>query len=390
MDGERGPVDAVEAAAGHEPPRVAGAPIGRDFQGRCAFTLPRPLEVRGDLPARFDEQRAPAHRRIADLQRQDGPGRQGLFEQRSEGALDQHARDGARGVVRPGATALLAGPEVQRPRGDPRALARRGPGGEDLAQLVGRRRGLHGPGELACERQPCSRREVVDPRLAGERRELGEIDDHVVGLEGEARPGGDPDVVAHQPFVGRAEVLDVERLTNALLPAQVHQRIERAKNSAVGDPRQRGRIERPAVVEGASDRDDAGPGVKALFQSVTRAGRVCAEPRVKAGERPRRGAGPGLHREQASILGEEHEHRPQDHGAEARQQRRLVAREPPPRLRVIRGSKAQHQLAQRGERLGADGLQDGGSGSGSRGGGGVGEQRRFSERTLGYLATTGL
>jgi hypothetical protein len=66
-------------------------------------------------------------------------------------------------------------------------------------------------------------------------QERGEVDDDVLGADGDARALGALDVEAHHRLVDRADLLDVEGAVGEALAVEDEQALEDAPEHAVGD-----------------------------------------------------------------------------------------------------------------------------------------------------------
>ena len=108
VDGERVPVDAVEATPGDE---AAGVEERLLVRGQGGGPLPGADEVPRDPAARLDEEGSGAHRGIADREREDLVRGHAVAQERAQRPLDDDLRDRPRGVVRAEPPALLARPE---------------------------------------------------------------------------------------------------------------------------------------------------------------------------------------------------------------------------------------------------------------------------------------
>ncbi len=121
-DGEGVAVDAVEAALGDEAAGVElDGLVDRDFLGGLVVVGPGLDQRLRQVTAGGHQEGAGAHRRVADLEPEDLLGARPLAEggeHRPQGGVDDRLGQGARGVVRARAAALLGRLEVERAGGE--------------------------------------------------------------------------------------------------------------------------------------------------------------------------------------------------------------------------------------------------------------------------------
>ena len=352
------------------------------------------------MPARFDEERARAHRGIADLELEDllrSRRTSVLAAQPREHRLERGANDWLgerpRRVVRAGLAALFARLKHHR-TGRHHVRRRRGVDHRCKrgVQILNRLCCLDRSGQLRRQLAVCVVGQPLRALAGLFRDQLLEVDRRrrAVAASGPDRhrpPGCQLEPEAHHRLVHRADLLDVERPVRDPLAAQHEQLVKRVKDSAVGherrlDPlvdlpgagtgapleeREPVRIEQGAVtrrhmklpttgavVNHAKQGDELRPRAVPLGHGVGVAGVVLAQPlvqprqRVEAHERL-------VVREHVALLGVEQEHQPEDHCEERSVDiigpiGKRLAQQLPAR-RVVRGLEAPQELVQRMEHL---------------------------------------
>ncbi len=314
VDGERVLVDAVEAPAGDEPPGAEEGIFVRVVGRGGPGALPGVDEVLGELPAGLDQERARAHRGIADAEGEDRVRSRRLAKEGAERALDDEARHRPRGVVRAEAPPLLARPQREAASG-------------------------------------------LEPDLEGE--EVLVHAPHVLDLEVAVR---DALAVLQEEQVEHAEdgaVRDAGDLTRGGASVARGAAFEEGVGVGVEEP-----AAAPALVKQAEEREHARPRAVMLVDRapVLRGG--VAELFVQA--RDLRFAHV---REEGVALGEEGEHHPHERGDEAGVDAFGVASQETAAGGAVGDVEGAHELGEGRERLRAQGLAWGSEGGHGRAGG---------------------
>ena len=192
--------------------------------------------------------------------------------------------------------------------------------------------------------------EPLHARRPGEAEHGLEIDDDVLGQDGERVALGDLELEADEALVEPADLLDVEAPVPQPLPAEHEEPIEHAVHDRVAHAREVDRLahgpsraprapleervrvgieERAAtpredhvagaasVVEEPEEADDPRPGAVPIVAGVLAAGTVGFELREEARQRPRLGVILRVEGQEAALLGMEHEDHPHEHGDQA-------------------------------------------------------------------------
>ena len=250
VDGHRVAVDAVEATLGDEPAGHDNLVIARRHRRRRVVGAPGVEQRVAELAARFDEEGARAHRRVADLQVEDrlwrgrlAAGTAQLGQDRFQRGADDRLGQLARRVMRPRAAAGLTGLQYRRAgrhevgsgRGvDDRLQGRVQVGdGLGLCHRLAHRLGERPVGPVA---QPLG---ALAPRLAEQRIEVdgGRRALLLLRLDRHRAAGRLLDAEPHHRLVDRADLLHVEGAVGDALAVQHQQLVEGPVDGAVGDQR---------------------------------------------------------------------------------------------------------------------------------------------------------
>ncbi len=328
-------VDAAEAALGDR------AAQGLDDAGvDAALIVERAIdaEVEGmqeaiaEKSSRLEQERARAHRWIADGDGEDGLAGAGLVEVRRERGGDDLRGERGRRVVRAGSTARGGRADDPRRRADRLRRARREAAGEGAEEPRDRRR----RGERAAPpRRERRQREGLGARHAllgrtGEERV--EIDERVIGPERDGAPRGARHADPEERLVDPAQPLDRQRLVGDALALDRREAAQHPPGRRVGDRRVEERIG-VGIEEPASSRrhrrPEEPPGDRLDLAPRLRPCRELARRRAleAVGHRPQRGR-----RREAARLGVEDEAEAEDRRDEALgEERRIDAVEGDPR-----------------------------------------------------------